>query len=166
VNGPFDRGFDGASDPDVAHEPAFKALTQEEVSTLRAKNPPVSPWRILAAQAALGVACALVTWWFTHRASAVWSALWGAAVVVLPGALLAHGIRRRAGNPAAVVVGFMFWELVKIAVAASMLIGAAMWAPELSWPAMLVTMVVSLKMGWLVLLVRRRPVVTKKTKRV
>ena len=60
----------------------------------------------------------------------------------------------------------MFWELVKIAVAASMLVGAAMWAPELSWPAMLVTMVVSLKLGWLVLLLRRRPVVSTKTKRV
>jgi len=114
----------------------------------------------------MGVVCALLTWGFTHRASAVWSALWGAAVVVLPGALLAYGIRRGASNPAAAAVGFMFWELVKIAVAASMLVGAAMWAPELSWPAMLVTMIVSLKMGWLVLLVRRRPVVTTKTKRV
>jgi len=54
----------------------------------------------------------------------------------------------------------MFWELVKIAVAASMLVAAAMWAPDLSWPAMLVTMVVCLKLGWLVLLLRRRPVVT------
>ena len=166
MNGPLDHGFDDTSDPDAAHEPAFKALTPEEVSALRAKNPPVSPWRILAAQAALGVACALVTWGLTHRASAVWSALWGAAVVVLPGALLAHGIRRGARNPAAAAAGFMFWELVKIAVAASMLVGAAMWAPELSWPAMLVTMVVSLKLGWLVLLMRRRPVVSTKTKRV
>ena len=163
---PLDHGFDDPSDPDAAQEPAFKALTSEEVSALQALNPPVSPWRILAAQAALGLACALVTWWLTHRASAVWSALWGAAVVVVPGALLAYGIRRGAGNPAAAAVGFMFWELVKIAVAASMLVGVAVWAPDLSWPAMLVTMVVSLKMGWLVLLLRRRPVVTTKTKRV
>jgi ATP synthase protein I len=166
MNGPFDHGFDDTSDPDAAQEPAFKALTPEEVSALRAKNPPVSPWRILAAQAVFGVACALVTWGLTHRASAVWSALWGAAVVVVPGALLAWGIRRGTGNPASAAVSFMFWELVKIAVAASMLVGAAVWAHDLSWPAMLVTMVVSLKMGWLVLLLRRRPVVTTKTKRV
>ena len=166
MNRPLDHGFDDTSDPDAAQEPAFKALTPEEVSALRARNPPLSLWRIIAAQAVLGVVCALVTWGLSHRASAVWSALWGAAVVVVPGALLAYGIRRGAGNPAAAAVGFMFWELVKIALAASMLVGAAMWAPDLSWPAMLVTMVVCLKMGWLVLLLQRRPVVTTKTKRV
>ena len=163
---PLDHGFADTSDPDAAQEPAFKALTSEEVSALRALNPPVSPWRILAAQAARGAACALVTWWLTHRASAVGSALWGVAVVVVPGALLAYGMRRGAKDPAAAAAGFMFWELVKIAVAASMLVGAAMWANDLSWPALLITMVVSLKMGWLVLLLRRRPVVSTKTKRV
>jgi ATP synthase protein I len=158
---PLDHGADVFQDTDAAQEPAIKALTPEEVSALRARNPLISPWRILAAQAGLGLVCALVTWWLTHRASAVWSALYGAAVVVVPGALLAYGIRRGTANPAAAAAGFMFWELVKIAVAASMLVAVAMWAPALSWPAMLVSLVVCLKLGWLVLLVRRRPVVTR-----
>jgi ATP synthase protein I len=161
MGAPTEHGVDDFQDTDAAQEEDFKPLTREEVSSLRSRNPLVSPWRILAAQAALGLACALVTWWLTHRASAVWSAFYGAAVVVVPGALLAYGIRRGTANPAAAAAGFMFWELVKIAVAASMLVAAAMWAPDLSWPAMLVTMVVCLKLGWLVLLVRRRSVVTR-----
>lgn len=161
MTAPPDHGVDDFQDSDEAQEPAFKPLTREEVSELTARHPMISPWRILAAQAALGVACALVTWVFTSRMSAVWSALYGAAVVVIPGALLAYGIRRGTANPAAAAVGFMFWELVKIAVAASMLVAVALWAPDLSWPALLVTLVVSLKLGWLVLLVRRRPVVTR-----
>jgi ATP synthase protein I len=160
MGAPTERGVDDFQDTDAAQDEAFKPLTREEVLSLRARNPLVSPWRILAAQAALGLVCAAVTWWLTHRASAMWSALYGAAVVVFPGALLAYGIRRGTANPAAAAAGFMFWELVKIAVAASMLVAAAMWAPDLSWPAMLVTMVVCLKLGWLVLLLRRRPVVT------
>ena len=166
MNAPLDHGADDAYDTDAAQEPAFKALTSEEVAALRARHPTISPWRILAAQIALGLVCALVTWGLSQRASAVWSALYGAAVVVIPGALLAHGMRRGADNPAAAAAGFMFWELTKIAVAASMLVGVAMWAPDLNWPALLVTMVVCMKMGWLVLLLRRRPVVTTITKRV
>lgn len=166
MNGPLDHGADSAYDTDAAQEPAFKPLTSEEAAALRSRIPTISPWRILAAQAALGLVCALVTWGFTQRSSAVWSALYGAAVVVVPGALLAYGIRRGTANPAAAAAGFMFWELTKIAVAASMLVGVAMLAPDLSWPALLVTMVVCMKMGWLVLLVRRRSVVTTITKRV
>jgi len=161
MTAPPDHGVDDFQDSDAAQEPAFKPLTREEVSELTARHPTISPWRILAAQAALGVACAFVTWVLTSRMSAVWSSLYGAAVVVIPGALLAYGIKRGTENPAAAAAGFMFWELVKIAVAASMLVAVALWAPELSWPALLVTLVVSLKLGWLVLLVRRRPVVTR-----
>ena len=156
-----DHGSDDFQNTDAAHEPAFKPLTPEEVSALRARHPTVSPWRIIAAQAALGLVCALVAWGVTARANVWWSALYGMAVVVVPGALLAYGIRRGTANPAAAAAGFMFWELVKIAVAASMLVGVALAAPDLSWPALLVTLVVCLKLGWLVLLVRRRPVVTR-----
>lgn len=161
MNAHPDHGFRDFQDSDEAHEPAFKPLSPEEVAALRAQHPPISPWRVIAAQAVFGVVCALIAWALTQRMSVVWSALYGAAVVVLPGALLAWGMRRGTGNPAAIVVGFMFWELVKIAVAASMLVGAAIWATELSWPALLVTLVVCLKLGWLALLVRRQPVVTR-----
>jgi ATP synthase protein I len=123
----------------------------------------MSPWRIVLAQAVLGLVCALVAGWIAQRGNAAWSALYGAAVVVLPGALLAHGMAKGAGNPAAAAAGFMFWELMKIALAVTMLVVAVKVVPDLSWPALLVTLVVCMKMGWLVLLLKRKqrpPVVT------
>ncbi len=64
--------------------------------------------------------------------------LYGAAVVVFPGALLAYGIRRGTANPAAAAAGFMFWELVKIAVASlraggSSHVGAGPGAGQRCW---------------------------------
>jgi len=56
----------------------------------------------------------------------------------------------------AVAVGFMFWEMLKIAVAIAMLVIAAKVVPNLSWPVLLVTMVVCMKVNWLALLWRRR----------
>lgn len=166
MSGPLDHEARDPWDADAEQEPAFKPLTREEVLALRAANPLISPWRILAAQAAVGLVCALVAWGVTQRGNATWSALYGAAAVVGPGALLAYGIRRGTENPASAAVGFMFWELVKIVVTVAMLAAVAVWAPDLSWPALLVTMVVSMKLGWLVMLVRRRPAVSKITKRV
>ena len=95
----------------------------------------------------------------THRDGAAWSALYGAAVTVIPSALLARGMTRRtSSSPGAAVFGFMFWELVKIAVAVAMLVAAPRVVPDLSWPALLVAMIVCVKVHWLSLLWRRRPV--------
>jgi len=46
--------------------------------------------------------------------------------------------RRTSSSPGAAVFGFMFWELVKIAVAVAMLVAAPRVVPDLSWPALLV----------------------------
>ena len=161
---PLDHGFRQASDTEAEQEePPFIPLTPEEAQAWKARNPLMSPWRIVAAQAALGLVCVLVVWLITQRSSAAWSALYGAAVVVLPGSLLARGMAKGADNPAAAAAGFMLWELIKIASAVAMLVGAVKVIPDLSWPALLVTMVVCMKMGWLVLLTKRRPPVVTTT---
>ncbi len=158
-----DLTYDPHADPDAEQEPPFKPLTPEEALAWRAQNPLMSPWRIVAAQAVLGLVCAMVVWGVTQRSSAWWSALYGMAVVVVPGALMARGlatsVQNGAKDPAAAAIRFMVWELVKMALAVAMLVAAAKFAPDLSWPAMLVTLAVCMKMGWLVLLWRRRPVV-------
>ena len=158
---PVDHGAWNTSDQDVAPEETFKVLTREEALALRVLHPAVSPWRIIAAQAVLGSICALVAWWVTRSGNAAMSALYGAAVVVLPGSLLARGMGRGAINPAAAAASFLFWELVKISVAVAMLVAAAVFASGMSWAALLLTMVVCMKMGWLVLFWRRRSVVTE-----
>lgn len=160
----IDQGTRIASETDEATDPPFKTLSREEAQALRASIPQVSPWRVVAAQAAAGLVCGAVTWLVTERSGAAWSALYGAAAVVVPGALLARGMTRgTSSNPGAAVFGFMFWELVKMGVAVGMLLAAPRVVPGLSWPALLVAMVVCMKVNWWALLWRRRPVATKTT---
>jgi ATP synthase protein I len=148
-----------ASGADPVEETPFEPLTREQAQALRAKHPPTSPWRVVAAQAAAGALCAALTWGLTQRSGAAWSALYGAAATVLPNALLARGMTRRSSsNPGAAAVGFMFWEMVKVAVAVAMLVAAPRVVPGLSWPALLVAMIVCVKVNWLALLWQRRPV--------
>ena len=104
----------------------------------------------------MGLVCAAVVWALTRQGGAAWSALYGAAAVVLPSALLARGMTKRARNPMAMAAGFMFWEMLKIGVAVAMLAIAVRVVPNLNWPALLVTMVVCIKVNWVALLWRGR----------
>jgi ATP synthase protein I len=147
------------SDTDAVEDPPFKVLTRDEAQALRAKHPPMSPWRVVGSQAIAGFVCAALAWLITGRSGTAWSALYGAAATVFPSALLARGMTRRSSsNPGAAVFGFMFWEMVKIAVAVAMLAAAPRVVPDLSWPALLVAMIVCMKVNWLALLWQRRPV--------
>jgi len=141
---------------DGAEQEFFKRWSKEEAQTWRSKNPSLSPWRVVAVQAAAGVLCAALTWAITQRGEAGWSALYGAAAVVVPSALLARGMTRGTRNPMAVAAGFMFWEMLKIGVAIAMLLIAVRVVPNLSWPALLLTMFVCIKINWIALLWRGR----------
>lgn len=154
----IDHGELAGKERDAADEPPFKPLTREEAEALRANNPPLSPWRIIAAQAVVGLAMAALWWGLSRRGGAAWSALYGAAAVVIPGALLARGITGQLSrvSPTAAAFGFLLWELLKIAVAVVMLVAAARVVPDLSWPALLVTMIVCMKVNWLALLWKQR----------
>jgi ATP synthase protein I len=141
---------------DEAQDPPFKTLSREEAQALRVNLPQVSPWRVVAAQAAAGLVCPALAWLVTQRSGAAWSALYGALAVALPGALLARGMTRRAGSAVAAAAGFLFWEMLKIGVAIAMLVIAAKVVPGLSWPVLLLTMVVCMKVNWVALLWRAR----------
>ena len=149
-------------DADGADEADFKPLTKEEAEALRARHPSLSPWRVVAAQAVAGVVCAALAWGLTGKGGVVWSALYGAAAIVVPSAVLARGTRSfPATSPGAAVFGFLLWEAVKIAVAVVMLALAARVVPDLSWPALLVAMIVCVKVNWLTLLWKRKPAPVK-----
>jgi ATP synthase protein I len=146
----------GAAWKDGAEQEEFKTWTREEARAWRTNNPSLSPWRVVAAQAVAGLVCCAAVWAITQRSGAAWSALYGAAAVVLPSALLARGMTRGMRNPVAAAAGFMFWEMLKIGVAVAMLVIAVRVVPGLSWPALLVTMVVCIKINWVALLWRGR----------
>jgi ATP synthase protein I len=142
-------GSDDESDP-----APWQTLTAAQAQELRERDPSISPWRVVVAQAVAGVVCVAVVWAVTQRASAAWSALYGAAATVIPGALLARGMTRGTSGPVASAAGFMFWEMLKVGVAIAMLVIAARVVADLSWPALLVTMVVCIKVNWVALLWR------------
>jgi ATP synthase protein I len=151
-----DRWDDPADGP---QQQAFKPLTREEAAALREKDPPLSPWRVLMAQAVVGMGAALIAVLLTRRVELAWSVLYGAATVVLPGALMARGMTSRltSVSPGVSAVSFMLWEMVKIAASIALLALAPKVVQPLSWPALLVGLVVCIKVYWWALLWRPSP---------
>ncbi len=120
----------------------------------------MSPWRVVAVQTVVGVVAALIGWLVTGRTEVGWSLLYGAATVVVPGALMARGMTSKLSSmaPGASAVSFMLWEAVKIGVSLAMLALAGRVVQPLVWPALLVGLVVGMKVYWVALLWRRRPI--------
>ena len=92
----------------------------------------------------------------TGRQEVGWSLLYGAFTVVVPGALMARGMTSRLSSmsPGSSAVSFMLWEMVKIAVSVAMLVLAPKLVQPLSWPALLVGLVLCMKVYWVALLWR------------
>ena len=145
-------GYDSEESEAVPHTP----MTAEQAQALRQSDPSVSAWQVVRWQALTGVLLALVTWVVTRSSAAAWSAGYGALAVVLPAALFARGLLSRVAlsSPGAAVAGFFVWEMVKIGLTLAMLVAAPKLVLGLSWPAMLVGLVVTMKVYWLALLVR------------
>ncbi|HSC79381.1 MAG TPA: ATP synthase subunit I [Chitinolyticbacter sp.] len=131
-------------------EEEFKPLTAEEAQRLRELKPLISPWRVIAIQVVGGLLAALAAWGLTGRQNLGWSAGYGALAVVIPAAVFARGLTGRFAslNPGTAVFGFFLWEMVKMALTVAMLIAAPRLISELSWPAMLVGLVVTMKAAW------------------
>lgn len=101
-------------------------------------------------QVAVGLCVALLAGWVSGQAPVAWSAGYGALAVVLPAALFARGLVRQsaAAHPGAALVGLLVWELVKIALTVAMLFAAPRLIAQLSWLALVVGFVVTMKVYW------------------
>jgi len=139
-------------DGDAEGADQFRPLTAEEVKQLRLQQPLLSIWRVVLAQVLVGLAVSALTWLFTGRVSAAWSAAYGALSVVIPAALFARGITSKTSsiNSGAAVFGFLLWEMVKIGLTITMLFAAIKLIEDLSWPAVLVGLVITMKVYWVV----------------
>lgn len=139
--------------PEEPQEPPVRPLNAEEARRVREQNPPVSPWWVVAGQAVVGAVAALVAWAVTGRQNVGWSVAYGALAVVIPAAVFARGLTGRfsslhAGTAA---VGFLVWEMVKIALTLALLALAPRMVAALSWPALLVGLVLAMKVYWVAL---------------
>jgi ATP synthase protein I len=131
-------------------------LTAEQVRELRQRQPLLSVWRVVAAQGFTGLLVAVFAWVVFGRAAAV-SAAYGALAVIVPAALFARGLTSRVSslNAGAAVFGFFLWEMVKIGLTVALLVAAPRMVSDLSWPAMLAGLVVTMKVYWVALGMRR-----------
>ena len=142
---------------DDERDAPFRRLSRDEAEALRRSQPVLSPWVVVAVQLVLGAIVGTVAWVAFGERAAV-SAWYGAAVVVVPGALMARGATSRLStlSPVISAVSMLGWGFVKIAVSVAMLVLAARIVPGLVWPALLVSMVLCLQSYWFALLWRGR----------
>ncbi len=155
----FAKGYGAwGSDEDEDANPPYKPLTREQAQILVARDPSVSPWRVIAVQAVIGLVLTALTGLVSASAGLAWSVLYGAATVVVPGALMARGATSQLSSlaPSVSAVSVMLWEFGKIGVSVAMLMLAPKVVPDLSWPALLVALVVCIKVYWVALSWRGR----------
>jgi len=146
--------------PDEAEEASpVHTLSAEEARRVREQNPPVSPWWVVAGQAGVGLVAALLGGLLTGKQSVGWSVAYGAFAVVFPAAVFARGLTGRFSslNAGTAAFGFLLWEMVKIALTIAMLVVAPRWVAGLSWPALLVGLILAMKVYWVALAFAPRP---------
>ena len=133
-------------------------LTALQAQALREKHPSVSPWWVVGVQALVGVALSLLFWLVSGNGALGLSAAWGALAVVLPAALFARGITGKfaSAHVGSAVAGFFVWEFVKIVVTVATMYMAHRLMGDLRWPAMLASLVITMKVYWLALGYQRR----------
>ena len=132
----------------------FKPLTAQEAQEWRKRHPALSVWRLVTAQALVGVLVSLVAWLVSGKSQVAVSAGYGALAVVIPAALFARGMGRKRHSAKAMMAGFFGWEMAKIGLTVAMLAAAPKLIAPLSWLALLVGMVVTMKTYWIALWAR------------
>ena len=132
--------------------PDFKPLSAEEAQRWRARQAPLSVWRVVGGQALAGVLVTLVAWLWSGSIALASSAAWVAFSVVMPAALFARGLGRSASarSSGAALLQMMVWETVKVVVTLAMLLASPRVISQLSWPVLVASFVVTMKVYWLV----------------
>jgi len=142
---------EAASSVDETEE--FRPMTAQEAQAWRARHPTLSVWQVVGAQLTLAVVLALSAAWVWGRASIAFSLVYGAFAVVLPSALFARGMTSRLAsvNAVSAAMSFAVWQGVKMVLTVLLLALAPRVLNEVSWPALLVGLLLTMKVYWLAL---------------
>jgi ATP synthase protein I len=144
---------------EYAEEEDIVPLTAQEAQSLREKNPSYSPWWVVGWQVLVGLFASAIALVLTSQTIFAVSVACGALAVIIPAALFARGLMSQfaSASSANAVLSFFVWELVKIGVTVGVLLMSHRWVEGLSWPAMLVGLVVTMKVYWVALGIKRKP---------
>ena len=120
------------------------------------KYPPLSPWKILAAQVVI-TALSMVIWSIFGEPVGVslytQSAFLGGLISVLPSTLflirLEIAKKTQILNPGSYLAALVSGEFIKIVVTLMLFMGVAYWIPGVLWIPLLLTYVFALKCVWL-----------------
>ncbi len=138
---------------DSEPEEVFHTLTAEEAQAWRATQPVLSVWWVLVAQLSTAMVLgAAVGLWFGRTALLV-SWVYGALAVIVPAALFARGLKSPAAsiNAVSAALSFAVWQGVKMVLTVLLLVLARRFVEDLSWPALLAGLIVTMKVYWLAL---------------
>jgi ATP synthase protein I len=157
---PQKNRFSGENNWDESEEEDYRVLSKVEMAALQASNavnhPPLSPWKILAAQIVVTV-LSMVIWSIFGGPIGVslytQSAFLGGLISVLPSALfltrLELASKTQLLNPGNYLAALVSGEFIKIAVTVMLFLGVAYLIPGVLWVPLLVTYVLALKCVWL-----------------
>ena len=130
-------------------------LDAQQAQALEAAQPQLSPWRSWLGQVALGLVLVLLAA-LMQRQSWVLSALLGVLAVCLPQLVLVAMVGQKTGQfPAPVWLSrLLMWELVKWVLTLAILLAAAKWVRGVSWLVLLATFIITIKAGWVSVLIQ------------
>ncbi len=157
---PQKNRFSEVNEWDEPEEEVFRVLSKAEMADLQKdaalKHPPLSPWKILAAQVVVTV-LSMVIWSVFGEPVGVslytQSAFLGGLISVLPSALfllrLELAKKSQLLNPGNFLAALVSGEFIKIVVTLMLFLGIAYYIPGVLWVPLLVTYVLALKCVWL-----------------
>ena len=131
----------------------FRPLTAQEAQAWRVRHPTVSVWWVVGVQLMLALVLAVSAAWIWGRSSIAFSLMYGTFAVVLPSALFARGMTSRLAsvNAVSAALSFAVWQGVKMVLTVLLLVLAPKVLNEVSWPALLVGLLLTMKVYWLAL---------------
>lgn len=141
-------------------ESEFKPLTAEQAARWRSSQVKLSVWRVVMVQWIAAVVMTAVIYFGFRQAVWAWSVLYGGLAAGLPSAVMAYGLtssrlaRMLSGFAQTALAGFFLWEAVKVLLTMVLLGLAPLLMREISWPALVVGLVVVLKVHWLAFLMQ------------
>ncbi len=131
----------------------FHPMTAQEAQAWRASQPTLSVWRVVGVQLMLALVLALSASWIWGRSSVAFSLMYGAFAVVVPSALFARGMTSRLAsvNAVSAAMSFAVWQGVKMVLTVLLLVLAPRVLNDVSWPALLAGLLLTMKVYWLAL---------------